>query len=154
MDSERSVSVTLAFESGYRFQVDFEQAGVAPMTMDEPPPLGEAAGPNAARMLAAAVGHCLSASALYCLNKARVPVSGMTTRVRATLARNERGRLRIGGLRVELRPRVAAADRERLGSCLDLFEDYCVVTQSVRSGVEVSIEVAPEEVATGEPSAA
>jgi organic hydroperoxide reductase OsmC/OhrA len=154
MDGERNVDLSLELESGYRFRVDFNQSGVAPMTMDEPPPLGDAAGPNAARMLAAAVGHCLSASALYCLNKARVPVSGMTTRARATLVRNEQGRLRVGGLQVELHPRVAAADRERLGRCLDLFEDYCVVTQSVKNGVEVTIEVRPEEVATGEPSAA
>jgi uncharacterized OsmC-like protein len=139
MDDQRDVEVTLELQEGYRFLVDFNQAGVAPVIMDEPPPLGEGSGPNAVRMLAAAIGHCLSASALYCLKKARVPVPEMRTKVRASLERNQQGRLRVGKLQVELHPTVGAADRERLGRCLDLFEDYCVVTQSVRSGVEVSI---------------
>jgi len=149
MNDEREVTVNLELEAGYRFLVDFNQPGVEPMTMDEPPPLGEASGPNAVRMLAAAVGHCLSASALYCLSKARVPVKEMSTSVHATLVRNDKGRLRVGVLRVELHPQISVADRERLGRCLGLFEDYCVVTQSVRGGVEVAIEVTPEVVEAG-----
>jgi organic hydroperoxide reductase OsmC/OhrA len=144
MDDERDVEVTLDLEKDYEFLVDFHQPGVAHARMEEPPPLGRASGPNAARMLAAAVGHCLSASALYCLNKSRIPVHAMRTKVHATLARNERGRLRIGGLQVELRPEVAKSDRERLGRCLELFEDFCVVTQSVREEIEVVVEVKPE----------
>jgi organic hydroperoxide reductase OsmC/OhrA len=144
MGEQHEFEITLERQEGYRFLVDFRQEGIAPMTMDEPPPLGEAAGPNAVRMLAAAVGHCLSASALFCLNKARVPVTEMHAEVRASLVRNEEGLLRVGALMVQLHPTVAAEDRERLSRCLNLFEDFCVVTQSVRGGVEVSIDVAPD----------
>ena len=149
MDDRGDVDVTLELQEGYRFLVDFHQAGVDPTVMDEPPPLGEATGPNAVRMLAAAIGHCLSASAIYCLTKARVPVSGMSTRVRVALVRNPQGRLRVGQVRVELQPRVPAGALDRLDRCLRLFEDYCVVTQSVRSGVEVSVEVRPEMAEAG-----
>ncbi len=95
---DSSVEVDLALEEGYRFRVDLG-AGEQTLVMDEPPPLGEDAGPNAARMLAAAVGNCLSASLLFCLRRARVDVRAVRTTARASLVRNERGRLRVGEIR-------------------------------------------------------
>jgi organic hydroperoxide reductase OsmC/OhrA len=137
------VTVTMALQDGYQFLVDFQQEGVPGLLLDEPEPLGEGRGPNAARVLAAAVGNCLSASALFCLRKARVDVRGMRTSVRASLVRTERGRLRVGAIGVRIHPEVAAADLGRIDRCLALFEDYCVVTQSVRDGLEVAVEVQP-----------
>ena len=137
------VTVTMTLQDGYRFLVDFQQEGIPNLLLDEPEPLGEGRGPNAARLLAAAVGNCLSASALFCLRKARVDVRGMRTTVRASLVRTERGRLRVGATQVEIHPEVAAADLDRIDRCLALFEDYCVVTQSVRDGLEVAVEVKP-----------
>jgi organic hydroperoxide reductase OsmC/OhrA len=138
-----SVELTITLDEGYRFTVDFQQDGVASLVMDEPPPLGEGGGPNAARVLAASIGNCLSASALYCLRRARVEVNAMRTNVTATLVRNEAGRLRVGGVRVELNPVVAAADQQRMRRCLEIFEDFCVVTQSVRDGIDVDVAVQP-----------
>jgi organic hydroperoxide reductase OsmC/OhrA len=140
------VTVTMALQDGYRFLVDLQQEGVAGLLLDEPEPLGGGRGPNAARVLAAAVGNCLSASALFCLRKARVDVRGMRTTVDASLVRTGRGRLRVGAIGVRIRPTVAAADLGRIGRCLALFEDYedyCVVTQSVRDGLDVAVRVEP-----------
>lgn len=141
MSEELAVDVTLDLQKGYEFLVDFQREGVPRLLMDEPPPLGEGHGPSAARVLAAAVGNCLSASALFCLRKARIDVRSMRTSVRASLVRNEKGRLRIGGIQVNIELEVAAEDRPRTGRCLELFEDFCVVTQSVRSGIDVQVEV-------------
>ena len=33
--------------------------------------------------------------------------------------------------------------RSRVERCLELFEDFCVVTQSVRNGIEVDVAVEP-----------
>lgn len=137
------VTVTMALQDGYQFLVDFQQEGVPGLLLDEPAPLGEGRGSNAARVLAAAVGNCLSASALFCLRKARVDVRSMRTTVHASLVRTERGRLRVGAIRVQIYPEIAAADLDRIDRCLALFEDYCVVTQSVRDGLEVAVEVEP-----------
>lgn len=141
--SQETFEVTLERTNAYQFTADFHQGDLPALVMDEPPPLGDGGGPNAARVLAAAVGHCLSASALFCLAKARVNVHGMRTIVRGTLVRDERGRLRIGGLAVRLHPRIAQDDRDRLGRCLELFEDFCIVTQSVRRGIDVQVAVEP-----------
>lgn len=142
-DPDQRFSLVLQLEDHYRQTVDFGQEGVPGLLVDEPPPLGGGSGPNPARLLGAAVGSCLGASLLFCLRKARVEVSDLQTTVAGTLVRNERGRLRIGALRVQLAPTVALADRPRLARCLELFEDFCVVTESVRQGIAVDVEVVP-----------
>lgn len=136
--------VALTLRDGYAFTVDFPEGEGAPLVVDELPPLGEANGPNPSRLLAAAVGSCLSASLLYCLRKSRVEVSQLRTTVEGTIVRNDHGRLRIGGLRVRLTPEVTAEQRERMGRCLDLFQDFCTVTESIRQGIPVDVEVAVE----------
>ncbi len=138
---EKPIVTTMELQDGYRFLVHFDQEGVAPLLMDEPPPLGEAQGPSPARVLAAAIGNCLSASALFCLRKARVDVKGMRTTVETRLARNEAGRARVGGVTVRIAVDVSPEDRPRMGRCMGLFEDFCVVTQSVRGGIPVDVSV-------------
>jgi uncharacterized OsmC-like protein len=49
--------------------------------------------------------------------------------------------LRIAGIEVEIDPRVADADKQRALRCLELFEDYCLVTQSVRQGIPIQVTV-------------
>ncbi|MGE5291766.1 MAG: OsmC family protein [Micromonosporaceae bacterium] len=143
MADASEVTVSAELTDGYRFLVDFHMEGVPALLMDEPAPLGTDAGPNAARLLAAAIANCLSASALFCLRKAHVEVRGMRTSATASMVRDERGRLRVGSVNVQIQPEVVSGDAGRIGRCLELFEDYCVVTQSVRAGLPVSVEVAP-----------
>ncbi len=142
----KEFALQLQLDEGYRFSVDFGQA-FPPFVMDEPEPLGGGAGPNAARVLGAAIGDCLGASLLFCLQRSKVKVTELRVEVAGTIVRNEQGRFRIGGVRVRLRPGIAAADRERIERCLGIVEDYCIVTQSVRQGIDVQVEVAPAELA-------
>jgi uncharacterized OsmC-like protein len=142
-------NLALTLRDGYAFSVDFGQEGIPPLLLDESPPLGVGRGPDAARLLAAAIGNCLGASLLYCLRKARVEVRGMHTTVEGTLVRNERGRVRIGAIRVKLAPDVAPEQRHRVSRCLGLFEDFCIVTESVRQGVRVDVEVETAPVVAG-----
>jgi organic hydroperoxide reductase OsmC/OhrA len=139
--ADEAFTVKLDRVGGYQFQLDLGQPGVVPLVVDEPPPLGEGAGPSASRLLAAAVGNCLSASALYCLQRAHIDVQAMHTEIDVTLTRNEKGRLRIGGIAVRMEPEVAEADISRMNRCLEIFEDFCVVTQSVREGIAVDVSV-------------
>jgi organic hydroperoxide reductase OsmC/OhrA len=135
--------VRLNLEEGYRFSVDFEPP-IASLEVDEYPPIGAGHGPNPSRLLATAIGHCLASSFLFCVRKARIEVPALTVEVSGRTVRNERGRWRVAGLRARLIPQVNQADRERLGRCLEIFEDFCVVTQSVRQGLPVAVEVATQ----------
>jgi uncharacterized OsmC-like protein len=87
----------------YEFVVSFDKVTIKTLTLDEPAPTGTEKGPNASRVLASAVGHCLSASLLFCLQRARVPIKRVSTKVRATLARNEVGRWRVQGIKVDIK---------------------------------------------------
>jgi organic hydroperoxide reductase OsmC/OhrA len=143
MEEKREFNVSLALQDGYRFMVDFEQPDVPLLQVDEPSPLGGGDGPNAARLLGAAVGNCLAASLLFCLQRARVEVRDLRVGVQGSIVRSDAGRFRIGGLRVVLQPDIAAEDRDRMDRCLGLFEDFCIVTQSIRDGVDVEVAVEP-----------
>jgi len=138
---ENRFALALTLRDGYAFSVDFEQEGIPPLLLDEPAPLGEGEGPNPARLLAAAVGNCLGSSLLFCLRKSRVEVRGLRVAVEGTIVRNERGRFRIGEIGVKLAPNVPPEHHERMGRCLELFEDFCIVTESVRQGIRVDVEV-------------
>ena len=139
-------SLTLSIEllDGYRMRVDFGMPGVPPLVLDEPAPLGAGQGPNPSRVLAAAIGSCLSASLLFCLRKAHVDVQGVKSSVDVQLTRNEKGRLRIGDVTVAIHPEMKPEDAERIGRCAGLFEDFCVVTQSVRKGIDVKVVLEPK----------
>ncbi len=127
---------------GYEFRVRFDKEQFAELHLDEPPPLGRDSAPNAARVLAAAVGNCLSASLLFCLKKAGHDLAGIHSDVRVQIVRTENKRLRIGAVDVVLHPHIDA-DSEALAKCIGSFEDFCIVTQSVRQGLDVRVRVEP-----------
>lgn len=127
-------------EHDYQFRVVFDKPTHPELVVDEPPPLGKDAGPNPARLLAASIGSCLAASLAFCLNRGKVPLEGLTTEVHADLVRNERRRLRVGAIQVRLRPTLKGSPAQA-AACLEAFEDFCVVTESVRHGVPIRVEV-------------
>lgn len=138
---EKEFTLTLTLGEGMQFDTRFDGEKMPNLMFDEPPPAGEDEGPNAARVLGAAVGNCLSASLLFCLRKARVNVDGMRTEVQGTIARNESGRFRVEKLAVRVVTEIPPEDQSRVDRCLKVFEDFCIVSASVRQGIEIDVEV-------------
>jgi len=142
MSSEENVFTTkLERVKDYQFKVKFDLPTVSDLLTDEPPPVGTSAGPNPSRLLSVAVGNCLSSSLLFCLSKSRVPVGDMKTSVETVIRRNEKGRWRIAGMKVNLHPFVKPEDLPHSKRCLEIFQDFCVVTESVRKGIPVDVSV-------------
>ena len=125
----------------YQFRVKFDKEGLPDLIMDEPPPLGHDKGPSPARILAAAIGDCLSASLLFCARKSRVELGPIHADVKVQIVRTENKRLRVGRVEVIIDPNLPEAEKEKARRCLDLFEDFCTVTQSVRAGIDVAVTV-------------
>ncbi len=125
---------------GFEFRVHFDKDRFATLELDEPPPLGHDVAPNAARVLAAAIGNCLAASLVFCLRKARREANGVRADVDVEIVRNDERRLRIGKVAVVLHAPLPP-DAPELGHCVSTFEDFCIVTQSVRAGIDVDVKV-------------
>ncbi len=138
---EKEFNLTLTLGEGMQFDTEFDGEKMANLLFDEPAPAGEDEGPNAARVLGAAVGNCLSASLLFCLRKARVNVEGMRTEVRGTVGRNEKGRFRVENIAVRVITEIPPEDQSRVDRCLKVFEDFCIVSASVRQGIDIDVEV-------------
>jgi uncharacterized OsmC-like protein len=106
-------------------------------------------GPNPSRMLALGVLGCLSASFIFCLKKRDFKVDDFKGEAEVTIARNEKGFLRIKKIDVNIEPRIEDPNTlKRAKQCLkaakdgvSFFEQYCIVTQSVRSGIKVNVNI-------------
>ncbi len=140
-EPEAQFAITIDQIEDYRFRVQFDKNQYPELVTDEPPPIGSDSGPNASRLLAVAVGNCLCASFLFSARKARLTLKSIHAGVKVWYARNDKGRLRIGKMKVEIAPAFEEVDAAKIARCKELFEDYCVVTQSVRSGIDVSVDV-------------
>jgi hypothetical protein len=81
-------------------------------------------------------------SLTLCLNKAHLEPDAVNAHVTARMARNESGRLQIEGIDVELTPCFSTADHGRFDRCQALYEDFCIVTESVRRGIPVNVRIA------------
>ena len=134
------ISVKLTQRQDYQFEIAFSE-GMPLLLADEPPPLGGGRGPGPAQLLVAAVANCLSDSLLFALRKFSQMAEPMTTSATGTVGRNEHGRMRVQRIAVAIRLGKPAGDLQHMERILGQFEDFCTVTQSVRAGIEVQVEV-------------
>lgn len=137
MSAGNGFNVKLELLENYIFKVDFGDFG--DIITDEAPPLGSGEGPNPSGLVAAAVGNCLCASLLFALRKFKDSPTGVRAEVKGEMERQE-GRWRIARMHV----RMQLDDTqllEHLPKALEQFEDFCIVTQSIRKGIPVDVEV-------------
>lgn len=106
-------------------------------------------GPNPSRLLGLAILGCLSASFIFCLKKRNFKVDDFTAEAEVIISRNEKGFLRIKKIDVNIKPNITDPDAlKRAKQCLksakdgvSFFEQYCTVTQSVRFGIDVNVNL-------------
>lgn len=140
-ETEQTFGITLEQVSDYEFKVRFDDTAIPDLTTDEAAPLGRGAGPNPSRLLAAAVANCLGASLLFALRKYKNTPGPLGAKAKTTLTRNEHGRWRITNIGVDLQLADQAELMQHLDRVLAQFEDFCIVTQSVRQGIAVDVTV-------------
>jgi len=106
-------------------------------------------GPDAAQMLAIAISSCLSASLIFCLNKRGLNPDDLISRARISFRKIEKGYTRIKKIDVKITPKTEdEVTLKRLNQCLReiksgklLFEENCIITESVREGIKVNVDI-------------
>lgn len=139
--ADSSFTIELVQQADYRFAASFDNPAVPVLLTDEPAPLGSDAGPNPLRLLATAVANCLAASLLFAMRKFRNRPDPLRAVAHVEVVRNERNRLRVGRIAVDLHLGAPAAAMSSLERVLAQFQDFCTVTESVRGAFPVEVRV-------------
>ncbi|XVJ71135.1 MAG: OsmC family protein [Rhizobacter sp.] len=141
--TERHFGAHIEFVEGFKFRSQAYEGDTphgATVITDEPDPVGSNAGPSTPSMLAMAVGHCLSASLVETLRHAGIQVKTLTTEAIAVVIPNAEGNPRIQQIKVTIRP-VLDKESGNIQRCIDVFENYCTVCQSIRPAIPVHVDV-------------
>jgi uncharacterized OsmC-like protein len=131
------------------FKTTFDKDHFPDLFFDEPPTAGGNDNyPNAVRILTAAVMNCLSASLTFCLTKSKLPMEQfeLTATASTTTDRNEENRIRVKNIDVKLQPVFkneanSAEFKNKIQRCVSIFQDYCVVSASVKQGIDITTNV-------------
>lgn len=133
--------IELIQQSDYRFEAHFDDPHIPVLLTDEQAPLGGNAGPSPVRLLAVAVANCLAASLLFAMRKFRNDPGPLRAVATVQVMRNPEKRLRVGRIAVDLHLGTDASAISLLDRILGQFEEFCVVTQSVRLAFPVDVRV-------------
>jgi organic hydroperoxide reductase OsmC/OhrA len=99
-------------------------------------------GPNPSRMLGVAVLGCLSSSFIFCLKKKDFTLDNLKAEAEVTVARNDKGFWRVAKIDVNIDIEIDDPEaRKRADQCRKMFEQYCLVTQAVREGIDVEVNL-------------
>ena len=135
-----TICVTITRQKKYRFLVDFGD-NISNMVADEPPPLGEGAGPSPERLLGAAIANCLCASLVFAINKFKGDPGRLSATATCETGRNENNRVRVTNVKVDIALGTNPDELPHLDRALSQFEEFCTVSQSVRAGIPLAVSV-------------
>lgn len=143
MSEKKQVSVGLDLEEEMIFKCNLGEIKVEDCYIDEEHDKEpEMWGPNPSRMLGTAILGCLSASFIFCLKKKDFTIEDLHATAEVTVGRNEKGFWRVQKIDVKIEPKIDTPEmRKRADRCRKMFEDYCIVTQAVREGIDIDVEL-------------
>ena len=152
-DSEEIFKTKVSIEliEDLTFKLNLENPVLPELLVDETHDVNspEALGPDPSKLLIAAVMGCLNASLAFCLKKAHIPLKGMKAQGMLTSRRNEQGFWRVSEIDVEIFPEIEIEKGiPRMEKCLDIFHNYCTITQSVRQGIPVNVTIKKDNIKT------
>ncbi|MFX1441926.1 MAG: OsmC family protein [Promethearchaeota archaeon] len=150
MVREENVTVDMILEKDLIFKVNLAHNKLKELFIDES--MSEKSqmwGPDAAQLLAMALLGCLNASFLFCLNKRNLTVDDLEAHAEISFKKIEKGYTRVDKINVKIVPKTTdPVTLKRINQCIKkmkngnmFFEETCIITESVRQGIEVNVDV-------------
>ena len=143
MSETKKVNVGLSLEREMIFKCELGEMKVKDCYIDEEHDVEASMwGPNPSRMLGMAILGCLSASFIFCLKKKNLSLNDLNADAEVSIARNEKGFWRVKKIDVMIKMDIEDPEtRKRADQCKKMFEQYCIVTQAVREGIDVGVNL-------------
>jgi uncharacterized OsmC-like protein len=143
MSEVMKTNVGLFLKEEMIFKCDLGEMKVKDCYIDEEHEVeAEMWGPNPSRMLGMAILGCLSASFIFCLKKKDFKVDDLKAEAEVIIGRNEKGFWRVKKINVDIFAKIDDPEtRKRADQCRKMFEQYCIVTQAVRDGINVEVNL-------------
>ncbi len=143
MNEDSKPKVGISLERDMIFKCDLGDMNVKDCFIDDThQEEADMLGPNPSRLLGLALLGCLSASFIFCLKKKELTVDDLKAEAELTIARNEKGFWRVKKVDVNLNITINDPEtRKRADRCKKMFEQYCIVTQAVREGIDVKVNL-------------
>jgi len=143
MSEEITTKVALSLYEEMIFKCDLGDMNVKDCYIDDTHDYEvDMLGPNPSRLLGLALLGCLSASFIFCLKKKDLTLKDLKADALIHIGKNEKGFLRVLKIDVNIRTLIDDPDtKKRAEQCRKMFEQYCTVTQAVREGIDVNVNV-------------
>jgi len=140
LSDEYKSEVSLRLEEEMIFKCDLGQINMKDLFIDEQhKKTQEKIGPNPSKLLALSVLGCMSSSFAFCLQKKDFSLSDFRGKAFITSKRNEKGLWRIKEIKLELQPEIDTLKmRERADQCKKFFEQFCIISESIKEGIEIT----------------
>jgi uncharacterized OsmC-like protein len=140
LPDEYKSEVSISLEEEMIFKCDFGQVKMKDLFIDEQHKKSqEKIGPNPSKLLALSLLGCMSASFAFCLQKRDFSLSDFKGKALIKSKRNAKGFWRIKEIKLELYPKIDTPKmRERADQCQKFFEQFCIISESIRDGIEIT----------------
>lgn len=143
LSNEYKSQVGIKLEDEMIYRCDLGQIQMNDLFIDEQHKKTiEKIGPNPSKLLALSVLGCLATSFTYCLQRENFSLSDIEGTAVITSKRNEKGFWRLKNIDVKLNPKIDNVEmRKRADQCRKFFEEFCVISESIREGIEIKLNL-------------
>ncbi len=141
MSNEYKSEVGIKLEDEMIFKCDLGQIQMNDLFIDEYHKRSiNKIGPNPSKLLALSVLACLASSFTFCVQKNNFSLSDIEGKAIITSKRNEKGFWRLKKIDIILNPKIDNPQmRKRADQCQKNFEQFCVISESIREGFDINI---------------
>ncbi|MFX1502495.1 MAG: OsmC family protein [Promethearchaeota archaeon] len=143
MSNESKSEVGIKLEDEMIFKCEMGQIRMNDLFIDEKNKKSiDKVGPNPSKLLALSVLGCLAASFAFCLQKKNFNLSDLEGKAVIISKRNEKGFWRLKKIDIKLNPKIDNPEmRKRADQCTKFFEQYCIISESLRNGINLDIKI-------------
>jgi len=143
MSNELKTKVGLKFEEQMLYRCNLGQINMHNLYIDERNKRRAGKiGPSPIKLLALSVLGCLAASFEFCLERKDFTLSDLDGIAEVTFARNDNKFWRIKKIDIKILPKIDNPEmRKRVAQCKRLFEQYCIISESLRKGFEIKVNL-------------